>query len=179
MSDQAAETDAAPDAKPNAKAKKGGGGGAIVAILFGVLNLGATGFLLFRDLKRPVPVVQIGGSSEHDEGGHDGGHRRKKKEGPVAQLDPFVVNLKDEGVSRYLKTSFELELDDPESLTELTEAKRAVRDDVLRYLSSLAVADTLGEEAKQKIQDGIVARLDRQLGPGRVKKLYFTEFVIQ
>jgi flagellar FliL protein len=99
--------------------------------------------------------------------------------GPVAPLDPFVVNLRDEGSSRYLKTSFEIEVDKPETLAEVEAQKRALRDSVLRYLSNLTVADTLGEEAKQKITDGIMARLEKELGEGKVKKLYFTDFVIQ
>ena len=172
MSDEAPAADAAPsDAKP-AKKKSSGGGG--LGMIFGLLNLGATGFLVFKTLTAPAPPAEHG-----DEAADHAPKKRRAVAGPIAPMDAFVVNLRDEGVSRYLKTSFELELDSPEALKELEEAKRAVRDDVLRFLSNLSVAETLGEEAKQKIQDGIVARLDRQLGPGRVKKFYFTDFVIQ
>jgi flagellar FliL protein len=97
----------------------------------------------------------------------------------VVSVEPFVVNLRDEGVSRYLKTSFELEVADKETSDRIEKTKRAVRDEVLRFLSGLTVAETLGEDGKQRIQDGIVARLDKQLGAGKVKKLYFLEFVIQ
>jgi flagellar FliL protein len=90
-----------------------------------------------------------------------------------------VVNLRDEGQSRYLKTSFELELDKQETAAELEEKKKAVRDTVLRYLSNLTVTDTLGEEAKDRITAGILGRLEKTLGTGKVKHLYFTEFVIQ
>jgi flagellar FliL protein len=157
------------DAKP-AKAK----GPSKLPLLLTVVNLAATGFLVFRSLT----VVPHAAPAD----GHGGEHEKKSAKpvpGPVAPLDPFVVNLRDEGSSRYLKTSFEIEVDKPETLAEVEAQKRALRDSVLRYLSNLTVADTLGEEAKQKITDGIMARLEKELGEGKVKKLYFTDFVIQ
>jgi flagellar protein FliL len=173
MSDEAPAPEAA---KSDAKPAKSGGGGGKLGMIFGLLNLGATGFLVFKTLTAPPPAP----AAEHgDQAAEHAPKKRRPVAGPIAPMDAFVVNLRDEGVSRYLKTSFELELDSPESLKELEDAKRAVRDDVLRFLSNLSVAETLGEEGKQTIQDGIVARLDRQLGPGRVKKFYFTDFVIQ
>jgi flagellar protein FliL len=169
MSDEnpegAAEGGDAKAAKPKGPSK--------LPLLLTVVNLAATGFLVFRSLT----VVPHAAPAE----GHGGEHAKSDKPvpGPVAPLDPFVVNLRDEGSSRYLKTSFEIELDKPETLPELEAQKRGVRDTVLRYLSNLTVADTLGEEAKDKITEGIVARINKELGEGKVKKLYFTDFVIQ
>jgi flagellar FliL protein len=155
------------EAKDDKKKEKGP---SKLPLLLTVVNLAATGFLVFRSLT-VVPHAAPAHGEEHQEA--------KEVAGPTVPLDPFVVNLRDEGSSRYLKTSFEIEVDKPETLAEVEAQKRALRDSVLRYLSNLTVADTLGEEAKQKITDGIMARLEKELGEGKVKKLYFTDFVIQ
>lgn len=154
-----------------AKPEKAKGGGGKAGVILTFLNLGATGFLVFRSLTAPPPAAPVTEAVAQAPA--------PPVEGPIAPMEPFVINLRDEGISRYLKTSFELELDTPQALTTLETSKRAIRDDILRYLSGLTVADTLGEEAKDKIQEGIVARLDKHIAPGRVRKLYFTDFVIQ
>jgi len=54
------------------------------------------------------------------------------------------------------------------------------RDVLLRYLSSLAVADTLGETAKQKIEAEMIKRMADELGGKQpIKRLFFTEFMVQ
>jgi flagellar FliL protein len=166
MSDENPEGGEA-EAKDDKKKEKGP---SKLPLLLTVVNLAATGFLVFRSLT-VVPHAAPAHGEEHKEA--------KEVAGPTVPLDPFVVNLRDEGQSRYLKTSFELELDKQETAAELEEKKKAVRDTVLRYLSNLTVTDTLGEEAKDRITAGILGRLEKTLGAGKVQQLYFTEFVIQ
>ena len=99
--------------------------------------------------------------------------------GPVVAIDPFVVNLNEPGSTRFLKANFEVQVLTLHAQEELLHNKRSVRDDLLRYLSGLTVADTLGEAGKAKIRDEVTARIDKALGGGRVHKVYFTEFVVQ
>jgi flagellar FliL protein len=134
-----------------------------------VVNLAGTGFVAMKVLGQHAPPAQ---TAAHEENPVD-------KQGPVVPIDPFVVNLNETGNSRYLKAAFELEMTGEDAVAALNHAKRPVRDDLLRYLSSLSVADTLGETGKAKIQEQILARVDKHLGGGRVRKLFFTEFVVQ
>ncbi len=146
-----------PKAKPN-----------ILLIVLPVLNLAGTGFVAFKALKPPVAVA-----APHVE-------EPKAPPAPVtAALDPFVINLNEPGSSRYLKTSFELEVESDKVAEQLTREKRAVRDELLRYLSGLTVADTLGEKSKTKIQEQALARLEKLLGAGKVRRIFFTDFVVQ
>ncbi len=154
-------------AKPSGEKKGGGGGGSLLTLLLVVLNLGATGFVAYKSLKPPHVVMEATPPPPKDEAG------------VVAPLDPFVVNLNEPGSSRYLKATFEVEVAGKPAADELDHQKRAVRDDVLRYLSGLTVADTAGEANKAKIQESVIARIDKQLGGGKVKRLFFTEFVVQ
>ena len=94
-------------------------------------------------------------------------------------LDPFVVNLNEPKSSRYLKATIEVEVHGEERVALLEQKKRAIRADLLRYLSGLTVEDTTGEEKKLKIRDEIIARVEKQTGPNTLAGLYLTEFVIQ
>ncbi len=151
-----------------AKPDKPGVPKVILALL--VLNLGGTGFVAFKTLNPPVAHA----ASAEPEKPH------APKPGPVVAMDPFVVNLNEEGSSRFLKAAFELEVADSETVKAIDTQKRAIRDEVLRYLSGLTVAETLGESNKSKIQETLVARIDKQLGgAGKVRKMYFSEFMVQ
>ncbi len=163
LSPEKTDTPPAP-AKPSKTSKL------VPALL--LLNLGGTGAAVFFSM-RPQPVTVMAAPAA-PAGDH-------KESGPVVALDPFIVNLNEpDTASRYLKTTFEVELASKDALDELNRQKRDVRDGVLRYLSSLAVADTLGEANKDKIQGEIVARMDKELGGGgRVKRVFFSDFVVQ
>ncbi len=99
--------------------------------------------------------------------------------GPVVALDPFVVNLDEPGTSRYLKVTIQLELATPEGEAAIEHSKQLVRDAVLSYLSGLHVKDTLGSDGKDKIRKDLIAALDKDLGAGKVRRMFFNEFVVQ
>ena len=162
----AADAAAAP-AKP-AGAKSG-----LLPIVLGVVNLGATGVVVFKLL-----TAQPATASAH-EAAPPPPPPDAQIVGPVVTMEPFVINLADEGASRYLKLGFDLELGNGKAKDELEKAMRVVRDEIFRYLSGLSVSDTLGEAAKHKIQDEIVGRIEKLLGRERVRRLFFTEFVVQ
>jgi flagellar protein FliL len=157
-----------------------GGGTPKLLVVLAVLNLGATGFLGFRTMSggnqaTPAPAVAHAAAPVVV---RDAGVPLAKP-GPVVPIDTFVVNLNEPGQSRYLKATFELQVATENAAKQIDKDKRAVRDEILRYLSGLAVADTLGEENKQKIQEALVARLEKVLGGEKVQHLFFSEFVVQ
>ncbi len=94
-------------------------------------------------------------------------------------LDPFVVNLNEPKSSRYLKATIEVEVHGEERVALVEQKKRAIRADLLRYLSGLTVEDTTGEEKKLKIRDELIARVEKQTGADTLAGLYLTEFVVQ
>jgi flagellar FliL protein len=167
MSDEPEDTPKPPAA---ARAK----GSKLVPLLL-LVNLGGTGYVVFQGMQQ-AQAAHAAGEAKAEEG-----HSKDKKDevGPVTPLDPFVINLNEPEATRYLKASFELEVTDAAVVAELERLKRPVRDEVLRYLSSLSVADTQGEDGKAKIQKEVVARIDLLLGGGKVRRLYFVDFVVQ
>ena len=166
MSEKPAEPKPPADGKtaiPAAKSSK-----IVLALL--ALNLGASGFATFKLMtassaeaatkhEPPPPVNEIAG--------------------PVSSFDPFVVNLDEPGTSRYLKVTLQVEVVDAEVEHGLEKNKQLVRDTILSYLSSLHVKETLGAEAKETIRTALMAKLDGLLGPGKVRRMFFQEFVVQ
>jgi flagellar FliL protein len=138
-----------------------------------VMNLLGTGFVVFK-LLTVEPAAAAGTKGEHG----PKAPLTSEVTGPVVALDPFVVNLDEPGTSRYLKVTLELELM-PHSEEVLTKSKQLVRDTILNYLSGLHVKDTLGAGAKDKIRNELMAKLAKLLGPERVRRMFFVDFVVQ
>ncbi|TMQ21114.1 MAG: flagellar basal body-associated FliL family protein [Deltaproteobacteria bacterium] len=163
MSDEPAPTK--PADPPAAKSSK-----AVLGLL--VTNLVATGFVVFK-LLTAAPAE----AAAHP------AHPTPKEAtaeitGPVVPLEPFVVNLDEPGTSRYLKLTLQVEVA-PKAEEALVKSKELVRDTVLSYLSGLHVKDTLGAEAKDKIRKDLMARLGKLLGPDKIRRMFFADFVIQ
>jgi flagellar FliL protein len=164
MSDESPKPDAAaPAAGGAAKPSK------IVLILL-VLNLGASGFATFK-LMTAKPAAAAPAEAPQ-------APLTNEVVGPVVALDPFVVNL-DETPSRYLKVTLQLELIDKDAEAPLVKSKQLIRDSILSHLSGLKVSDTLGAAAKEKLRKEITERLEKVLGPNKVRRAFFQEFVVQ
>lgn len=139
----------------------------VLGLVFGLVNLGGTGFVAFKVLTLPTP------EAAHKE------EVATKSMGPTTEMDAMVVNLNETGTPRYLRTKLLFELRSAEALTEVDPLKPVLRDEILRYLSSLTVQDTLGEANKQRISKEMLARIHESMGNDNVKRLMFNEFVVQ
>lgn len=99
--------------------------------------------------------------------------------GPIFPLDSFIVNLSDQGGKRYLRITMGLELGDPKAVEELTKRLPQIRDSILMTLPSRKVDELQATEGKNALRTEIISKLNELLGKEMVKKIYFTEFVIQ
>ena len=101
---------------------------------------------------------------------------------PVAAvwpMEPFIVNILDQGTDRYLKIVVELEISDKNCIAELNQLKPKMRDNVLDLLSSKSYKDIVDINGKQRLRDEIMMWLNSFLTGGKIAKVYFTEFVVQ
>ena len=174
----------APKEEPAEKPAGGGGGPLpLVAVVLGLLNLVGVGFTAKTTMKVAKQAEELADNIGGDKKGKEGEKKEAAVELPSVAFDPFVVNLNEPGSNRYLKASLEVEVADVAAAEDLKRCKRAVRDDLLRYLSSLAVADTQGEDAKTKMETAMMARIDKQLGgkegEKKVHRLFFNDFMVQ
>jgi flagellar FliL protein len=164
-------SDEPPPTLQPAVAAKAGSGKAMLGLL--VLNLLGTGFVAFKLL-----TASPAAASTKEKHPAAAAAATAEVTGPVVALDPFVVNLDEPGTSRYLKVTLELELM-PHGEAALAKSKQLVRDTILSHLSGLHVKDTLGAGAKDKIRTDLMAKLGKLLGPERVRRMFFVDFVVQ
>jgi flagellar protein FliL len=165
MSDSAAPApeDAKPAAAPGGKPSK-----IILALL--ALNLGGTGFAVFTVM------------THHAEAAKEIIIEKEKTlevTGPIFPLDPFVVNLDEPGTARYLKVTLQLELADAKANEIVDRSKQVLRDAILSHLSGLHLKDTLGASAKDALRDALMLKMEAIVGKGKVRRLFFQEFVVQ
>jgi flagellar FliL protein len=116
------------------------------------------------------------------EGSESGKHEEKKEQGGMGQifsLEPFIVNLSDQGGKRYLRITMGLELGDPKYAEELTKRLPQIRDSILMILPTRKVDELQSSEGKNSLRTEIQTSLNGLLAKEAVKKIYFTEFVIQ
>jgi flagellar FliL protein len=163
MSDEPITTEPAPP--PAARSSK-----AVLGLL--LLNLGATGLDAFKLLTAHPAAAAVAPAA------HAAAPVTSEVTGPVVPLEPFVVNLDEPGISRYLKITLQLELA-PKAEESLAKSKQLVRDAILSHLSGLHLKDTLGAEAKDRIRTDLMAKLGKLIGPDKVRRMFFQDFVVQ
>lgn len=143
----------------------------IIILLVVVLLLGGGGV---------VGWMMLGGDEDMaalDAGGDDGS--REGTEALNFTLETFVVNLNDPGGKRYLKTKIELEYMNERLAEELNARLPQLRDVILLLLSSKTLSEIQGIEGKIALRRELIMRINQLLKRGKVRNLYFTQFVIQ
>jgi flagellar FliL protein len=171
MSEDAKE---AGDAAPKGKDKPVKAKAPMPVMLMLALNLGATGFGVFKVLS-----LSQAHAAPVEAGEKPAEKPTKEVTGPVVPLDPFIVNLDEPGTSRYLKVTLQLELVDAKAQEVVEKSKQVIRDEMLRHLSGLKLADTLGAKAKDALRDDLVKLTEDVVGPNKVRRMFFQEFVVQ
>lgn len=144
-----------------------------------------------------VAVLVLGGSKK--EAGKEGAHGEAKKEEKKAEggghgggaagagggaanihpLDPFIVNIYDGQELRYLKVKVEFELAAPEAKAELEGKQAQLKDAILILLTTKTLQDIQDLNGKNQLRDEILAAANKIIPPGKIAKVYFTDFVVQ
>jgi flagellar protein FliL len=106
----------------------------------------------------------------------------KEKEASIAfPLEPFIVNLMDRsGLGRrYLKVAIVLELDGEAGKQRVEAHSPELKDTILLLLSSQFFEDISTVEGKLELKQALISRVNQVLGDAVVRRIYFTEFVVQ
>lgn len=160
----------------------------LLLIIIGVLVLiilGGGGYVLLGkkggEYASKETEKETGQEGSKKEESKKGAGKEKKGDGAGAELfvmEPFIVNLQDSTGTRYLKVTINFELEGA-ALEEARTKTPQVRDAVIVLLSSKSYADVGNVQGKYQLRDEIVLRVNQILTKGRLKSVYFTEFVIQ
>lgn len=144
-----------------------------------------------------VAVLVLGGGKKEE--GKEGAHGEAKKEEKKAEggghgggaagtgggaanihaMDPFIVNIYDGQELRYLKVKVEFELAAPEAKAELEGRQAQLKDAILILLTTKTLQDIQDLNGKNQLRDEILAAANKIIPPGKIAKVYFTDFVVQ
>lgn len=94
-------------------------------------------------------------------------------------LDPFIVNLSDPLGRRYLKITMNVEAANALAVTAMNTDMPKIKDALLLLFSSKSFSDIDTIDKKVELKNEVVNRLNLIVGKGKVKNVYFMEFVIQ
>jgi flagellar FliL protein len=97
----------------------------------------------------------------------------------MVDIDDFIINILDKNETRYLKAALTLELDSEETAAEVNERMPQIRDAILLLIGNKTFAELSDLQGKLQLRAEIIARLNKLLTTGKVKGIYFTEFVVQ
>ncbi len=99
--------------------------------------------------------------------------------GPLVPFDDIIVNLLDNQDTRYLKASLTLEMDGQAGADEVNARKAQVRDAILLLMSSKTINELRDLQGKLQLRADLMERINGFLQKGKVKNIYFTDFVVQ
>ncbi|WP_428738415.1 flagellar basal body-associated protein FliL [Sulfurimonas sp.] len=158
----------------------------IIVVLVLIILLGAVAFLFIggddeaavssAPVQQEKPKKTIKKSSNYD---GDEDLRSLNEIGILYPLDTFTVNLKSDSGRRFLKTTISLELEGEELSLELDAKAPVLRDRIIRILTSKTLEEVSSKKGKNKLSQQIMDTLNSMISDGRIKGIYFTEFVIQ
>nr|WP_320113757.1 flagellar basal body-associated FliL family protein [uncultured Desulfuromonas sp.] len=99
--------------------------------------------------------------------------------GPMVDITDFIINILDKNETRYLKAAITLELENEETVAEVNERMPQIRDSILLLVGNKTFAELNDLQGKLQLRAEIIVRLNKLLKKGKVKGIYFTEFVVQ
>jgi len=173
------------DATPEEEGKKKSGN-MLLVIIIGVLVLiliiGAVVAFLMMGSEEPAsngaaPAAKEASAAPAEDSGM--ADASMTEVGLMYPLDGFTVNLLSESGRRYLKVEMNLEINGEELSPELDTKKPIFRDIIIRILSSKSLEEISTIKGKEKLKEQIVNELNMHLKDGKVKNIYFTDFVVQ
>ncbi|MBN2644253.1 MAG: flagellar basal body-associated FliL family protein [Desulfuromonadaceae bacterium] len=99
--------------------------------------------------------------------------------GPMVDVNDFIINILDKNETRYLKAALTLELENEATMQEVNERMPQIRDSILLLIGNKTFAEMNDLQGKLQLRAEIIVRLNKLLKNGKVKGIYFTEFVVQ
>ena len=104
---------------------------------------------------------------------------KKPEMGPIYPLETFIVNLLGGRGKNYLKVKIDLELDNEKVREEIDKRLPQFRDSILTMLSNKTHEDIKTLEGKYQLRTEIISMLNQYLNSGKIKNVFFTDFIVQ
>jgi len=98
--------------------------------------------------------------------------------GKLVPMETFLVNLAGTRGNKLVKINMELEVDNPKVEDEIDHRKPQIRDIIIILLSSKTYDQVTTREGKESLRDEVKDTVNSFLVKGKIKKVYFTDFIV-
>jgi flagellar FliL protein len=144
-----------------------------------MLVVAGVGVMLYLDKKAKDAKPTI---DKVIEGEHQAQQEEEKKEdqfiGSVIPMETFLVNLAGSRGGKLAKVNMELEVDGEKVQQEIEKRKPQIRDIIIIILSSKNYDQIVTKESKDTLRDEVRDTVNSFLTKGHIKRVYFTEFIV-
>jgi flagellar FliL protein len=98
--------------------------------------------------------------------------------GKLVPMETFLVNLAGSRGNKLVKINMELEVDNPKVEDEIDRRKPQIRDIIIILLSSKTYDQMTSRQGKEALRDEVKDTVNTFLVKGKIKKVYFTDFIV-
>lgn len=151
----------------------------IITLIIIILLLGGAFYFMTKNSTEIEAPQDIPQAPQVNAGGALQTNPNYIRVGSIYQLDQFIVNLLTQSGRRYLKTTIGLEMTKPELQNELNLKRAPIRDTIVEILSSKSLEEVSTTRGKEKLKEEIVQRINEFLVDGKIRNVFFIDFVIQ
>jgi len=99
--------------------------------------------------------------------------------GPMVNIDEFVVNIISGDTPHYVKASLTVELSGEKVQPEVEQRMPQVRDAVLLLIGNKTYEELQDLQGKRQLKAELTSKINSFLQTGKVRAIYFTNFVVQ
>ena len=144
-------------------------GAAVVVLLIGI----GTAFFLTKKAPEPevkedpakqVPVPELNQIADV---------------GPMVDIEEFIVNIISGDAAHYVKASLTIELTNEQGKAEAEKRMPQMRDSILLLVGNKTFEELQDLQGKKQLKAEITSKINSFLKAGKVKDVYFTNFVVQ
>jgi len=151
------------------KTRRGRATVAIIVVLLGAI----VGYCM---VAQKAPGTE---SEAHEEGETREPKGSRVEIGPEFAFDAFIVNIAGTNNHRFLKCIMSVEFDDKAGVAEAAAKAALLRDSIIDVLSSKTLEELEPGEPRGALRSELVSTVDAQIEKASVKRVFFSEFVIQ
>jgi len=179
-SEEKAPAEGAPQSKKKLFIIIGAAAAVVVVAVLAVVLMGGGKKEKGKEGEAKVEQKAEGGHGEaKKEGGNGGKEGEKGAAANIFPLDPFIVNIYDGQELRYLRVKVEFETAAADAKGEIELRQAPLRDAILVLLTTKTLQDIQDLQGKNQLRDEILVAVNKILPPGKVSRVYFTDFVVQ
>lgn len=99
--------------------------------------------------------------------------------GPQVNIEEFIVNIISGDTAHYVKASLTVELTNPEVKAEVEKRMPQMRDAILLLIGNKTFEELQDLQGKKQLKAELTSKINSFLKTGKVKAVYFTNFVVQ